>query len=176
MSTSTSINIIHNSAAVERGYNWFMHVVRVYRLNLQICFGGACCTTLYAFSGSFVLVAGLISMAGERSISCNSLPAVAPVARYSHVAVDIDSKLYIWGGWRKDTPRIHTGREKTALTSTVDVLDLQVLLNVYVRGNISAVYMPCTGQLKMNHLCALEHSHLWLTTIVYVSTIHLLVE
>ena len=68
------------------------------------------------------------SMAGEGSVSCNSQPAVAPVARYSHVAVDIDSKLYVWGGWRKDTPRIHSGEKKTDLTSIVDVLDLQVAI------------------------------------------------
>ena len=81
-------------------------------------------------------------MAGEGSVSCiNKQAVVTPAARYSHVAVEIDSKLYVWGGWRKDTPRIHNGREKTALTSTVDVLDLQVLVNVCKR-NMTVVYMP----------------------------------
>ena len=49
-----------------------------------------------------------------------------PVGRYSHVAATIDSMLYVWGGWRKDTPKVHSGAEKIAITSTVDVLDLQV--------------------------------------------------
>ena len=85
-------------------------------------------------------------MAGEGSVSCNGQPAVAPAARYSHVAVDIDSKLYVWGGWRKDTPRIHSGQEKTAITSIVDVLDLQVCKRKYD----CSVY--ATGLLKVNHL------------------------
>ena len=58
-----------------------------------------------------------------------------PVGRYSHVAATIDCKLYVWGGWRKDSPHVHDGPEKTRLTSIVEVLDLKVrfrriLLNV----------------------------------------------
>ena len=50
-----------------------------------------------------------------------------PVGRYSHVAACVENKLYIWGGWRKDTPGIHHGDEKTKLTSTVEILDLAVI-------------------------------------------------
>ena len=49
-----------------------------------------------------------------------------PVGRYSHVAATVDSKLYVWGGWRKDTPSVHDGQEKNKLTSLVEVLDLKV--------------------------------------------------
>ena len=58
----------------------------------------------------------------------NPLPYM-PAGRYSHVAATIDSMLYVWGGWRKDTPKVHSGVEKIAITSTVDVLDLQVYTN-----------------------------------------------
>ena len=56
-----------------------------------------------------------------------------PAGRYSHVAATIDSMLYVWGGWRKDTPQVHSGAEKTAITSTVDVLDLEVTPRFYTK-------------------------------------------
>ena len=49
-----------------------------------------------------------------------------PAARYGHVAAVVEGKLYAWGGLRRDSPLLHDGPAKTALTSVVDVLDLQV--------------------------------------------------
>ena len=51
-----------------------------------------------------------------------------PAARYGHVAAAIEGKLYVWGGLRRDFSAVHDGPEKTAITSVVDVLDLQVHL------------------------------------------------
>ena len=49
-----------------------------------------------------------------------------PAPRYGHVAAAVEGKLYVWGGMRRDWPFIHDGPAKTAITSVVDVLDLQV--------------------------------------------------
>lgn len=49
-----------------------------------------------------------------------------PAARWGHVAAAVEDKLYVWGGTRKDSHEVHDGPAKTALTSVVDVLDLQV--------------------------------------------------
>lgn len=49
-----------------------------------------------------------------------------PVARYGHIAAAVDGKLYVWGGRGREWPLIHDGPAKTALTSVVEVLDLQV--------------------------------------------------
>ena len=49
-----------------------------------------------------------------------------PAPRYAHVAAVVEGKFYVWGGSRKDLPEIHDGPAKTAITSVVDVLDLQV--------------------------------------------------
>ena len=51
-----------------------------------------------------------------------------PAARYGHVAAAVEDKLYVWGGWRRDSPVVHDGPAKTALISVVDVLDLEVIL------------------------------------------------
>ena len=50
-----------------------------------------------------------------------------PPPRYAHVAAAVENKLYVWGGIRRDLPTVHDGPEKTAITSVVEVLDLQVL-------------------------------------------------
>ena len=49
-----------------------------------------------------------------------------PAPRYAHVAAAVEGKLYVWGGMRRDLPKLHDGPEKTAITSVVDVLDPQV--------------------------------------------------
>jgi len=49
-----------------------------------------------------------------------------PAARFGHVAAAVNGKLYLWGGLRRDLPKIHDGPSKTKLTSVVDVLDPQV--------------------------------------------------
>ena len=49
-----------------------------------------------------------------------------PAPRYGHVAAAVEGKLYVWGGMRRDLPKIHNGRAKTAITSVVDVLDPKV--------------------------------------------------
>ena len=49
-----------------------------------------------------------------------------PPPRYGHVAGAVENKLYVWGGMRRDSPSVHDGPSKRALTSVVDVLDLQV--------------------------------------------------
>ena len=49
-----------------------------------------------------------------------------PAPRYGHVAAAVESKFYVWGGLRRDLPAVHDGPKKTAITSVVDVLDLQV--------------------------------------------------
>ena len=54
--------------------------------------------------------------------------SVEPVPRYGHVAAAVEQKLYLWGGLRRDLPAVHDGPTKTAITSVVDVLDLQVKL------------------------------------------------
>ena len=46
--------------------------------------------------------------------------------RYGHVAAAVEQKLYLWGGMRRDWIAVHDGPAKTAITSVVDVLDLQV--------------------------------------------------
>ena len=52
-----------------------------------------------------------------------------PIPRFAHVAAAVENELYVWGGIRRDWPFVHDGPAKTAITSLVDVLDLQV--NVY---------------------------------------------
>ena len=52
---------------------------------------------------------------------------VEPPPRYGHVAAAVENKLYAWGGCRIDLPKLHDGPAKTAITSVVDVLDLQVI-------------------------------------------------
>ena len=54
--------------------------------------------------------------------------SVEPAPRYGHLAAAVEGKLYMWGGLRKDFPKVHDGPTKVALTSVVDVLDLQVRL------------------------------------------------
>ena len=49
-----------------------------------------------------------------------------PAPRYAHVAAAVENKLYVWGGTRRDFLFDHDGPQKTAFTSVVDVLDLQV--------------------------------------------------
>ena len=49
-----------------------------------------------------------------------------PAHRRAHVAAAVEGKLYVWGGLRRDSPALHDGLEKTAITSVVDVLDPQV--------------------------------------------------
>ena len=49
-----------------------------------------------------------------------------PAPRCAHVAAAVEGKLYVWGGMRRDLPEVHDGPQKTAITSVVDVLDLQV--------------------------------------------------
>ena len=60
--------------------------------------------------------------------------------RLGHVAAAVEGKLYVWGGMGRDSSALHDGLEKTAITSVVDVLDLQVnknyLYNKYF-GNIA---------------------------------------
>ena len=51
---------------------------------------------------------------------------VEPAPRFGHVAAAVEQKLYLWGGMRRDLPVVHDSPTKTALTSVVDVLDLQV--------------------------------------------------
>ena len=51
---------------------------------------------------------------------------IEPAPRFGHVAAAVEQKLYLWGGMRRDLPAVHYGPTKTALTSVVDVLDLQV--------------------------------------------------
>ena len=52
-----------------------------------------------------------------------------PEARYGHVAAAVEGKLYVWGGIRRDSPFVHDGPEKIAITAMVDVLDPQVKQN-----------------------------------------------
>ena len=49
-----------------------------------------------------------------------------PATRRGHVAAAVEGKLYVWGGMRSDLPAVHDHPVKTAFTSVVDVLDLQV--------------------------------------------------
>ena len=53
-----------------------------------------------------------------------------PAPRYGHLAAAVEGKLVLWGGFRKDWPFVHDGPAKTAFTSVVDVLDIQV--KVYI--------------------------------------------
>ena len=46
-----------------------------------------------------------------------------PCARSQHVAAAVEGMLYMWGGLRRDSPRVCSG---PTLTSVVDILDLQV--------------------------------------------------
>ena len=55
------------------------------------------------------------------------------IARYGHLAAAVDGKLYLWGGLSGDFPKVHDGPAKTAVTSVVDVLDLQVKLIITSR-------------------------------------------
>ena len=70
-------------------------------------------------------------MADEASDTAGSGTAVSPAGRYSHVAATVENKLYVWGGWKKDTPEVHDGQEKIKLTSTVEILDLMVQLTMH---------------------------------------------
>ena len=47
-----------------------------------------------------------------------------PVPKFGHHTAIVGEKLYLWGGWQKDFPEVHSSDEKTDLTSTVDVLNL----------------------------------------------------
>ena len=49
-----------------------------------------------------------------------------PAPRFGHIAAAVEGKLVLWGGIRRDGPKVHDGPTKTAFTSVVDVLDVQV--------------------------------------------------
>ena len=58
--------------------------------------------------------------------------SLEPVPRCGHVAAAVEQKLFLWGGMRKDLPAVHDGPTKTAITSVVDVLDLQVKIYIFL--------------------------------------------
>lgn len=62
----------------------------------------------------------------------HSVVLYEPAPRFGHVAAAIERKLYVWGGLRRDTPKLHDagprGPSKTAFVNVVDVLDIQVNL------------------------------------------------
>ena len=53
-----------------------------------------------------------------------------PAPRRGHLAATVEGKLVLWGGLKRDGPVVHDGPTKTAFTSVVDVLDIQV--KVYI--------------------------------------------
>jgi len=57
---------------------------------------------------------------------------VEPAPCSGHVAAAVEQKLYLWGGMRRDWLEVHDGPAKTAVTSVVDVLDLQVNRTYYI--------------------------------------------
>ena len=67
---------------------------------------------------------------------------VVPAPRYGHVAAAVEQKLYLWGGLRRGFPAVHDGPAKTAVTSVVDVLDLQVkkINYIYIYIYIEIIY------------------------------------
>ena len=71
--------------------------------------------------------------------------AYEPAPRYGHIAAAVEGKLYVWGGMRRDWPFVHSGPEKTAITSVVDVLDPQVnyIFLKFIIPERSEGYCPC---------------------------------
>ena len=60
-----------------------------------------------------------------------------PAPRHGHVAAAVEGKFYVWGGIRRDWPEVHDGPTRTAFTSVVDVLDIQVkVINTFFCSKI----------------------------------------
>ena len=66
------------------------------------------------------------SLPGPFAEMAESILWYKPPPRWGHVAAAVEGKLYVWGGYRRDWPAVHDGPTKTAFTSVVDVLDVQV--------------------------------------------------
>lgn len=47
-----------------------------------------------------------------------------PLGRFGHSTVLVNEKLYLWGGWQKGFPEVHSSPEKLQLLSKVDIFDL----------------------------------------------------
>ena len=71
---------------------------------------------------------------------------VEPAPRYGHLAAAVDRKLYVWGGLRRDLPAVHDDPTKKALTSVVDILDLQVKDKILKKIYIYIYYIYDIGQ------------------------------
>ena len=48
-----------------------------------------------------------------------------PLPRVGHVTVAIGDRLYLWGGWNKSLPRLHSNSDKISSLSVVDVFNLR---------------------------------------------------
>lgn len=48
-----------------------------------------------------------------------------PVPKYGHATATVNDKVYMWGGWRKGFPEVHSSQEKTSLLSIMEVFDLK---------------------------------------------------
>ncbi len=47
-----------------------------------------------------------------------------PSPRFGHSTAVVREKLYLWGGWQKGFPQVHTSQEKTIQTLKIDVMNL----------------------------------------------------
>ena len=47
-----------------------------------------------------------------------------PAPRFGHSTALIGEKLFLWGGWQKGSPQVHTSQEKTLQCLKIDVMNL----------------------------------------------------
>lgn len=47
-----------------------------------------------------------------------------PSPRFAHSTTVVKDKLYLWGGWQKGFPKVHSSPDKQALCLKMDIMDL----------------------------------------------------
>ena len=48
-----------------------------------------------------------------------------PKSRRSHCTEIIERKVYCWGGYQKDLPRVHDSKEKRLILSVIEIFDIE---------------------------------------------------
>jgi serine/threonine protein kinase len=49
-----------------------------------------------------------------------------PVGKFGHCNAIVNERLFVWAGWEKGLPEVHTSPEKTKLTSHLDVFNFHI--------------------------------------------------
>ena len=73
---------------------------------------------------NYIIILLQLSFFGFSLIYLCSGSKYEPVPKFGHHTTIVGEKLYLWGGWQKEFPEVHSSDEKTHLTSTVDVFNL----------------------------------------------------